>query len=393
MLKFRSCHVGSVCVRLSLSSCNRSVHSRNQHALPSGSPTRSIFTTRFIEFPRMFLAVWLSLALSLTVHGAVVSVAAISDFAPICAAGDHSLTTCRQMPVGSPPSVACYDWTAANNFDGGQGFGTYTGPNCLGSVCPNPPCDASCSVATSCSSCLSLSGCGWCAALNKCLYGGKTQSTSSNPDVCNRAQSSNGWLSWALSSSPTLCPAINCAVANCELCTANTTVCAVCSKGYVPRDAGAMCTVVTLPPAAPTTYISHRQSCVNWESIGPFRITGSGSSENVPLNPVAGAISAVIAVDHTAYVATVNGGIWKTTNLHTNDNTGTTVAWTPLFDASNLMCSSIGQFNMGVSNKNWLVAICSNPSNYAALASELNGGMVSLDAGLSCAMRSHFARS
>src|SRR5258708_1815326 len=53
-----------------------------------------------------------------------------------------------------------------------------------------------------------------------------------------------------------------------------------------------------------------------WTAQGPGPTRG-GQSEGIPSNPVSGAINAV-AVDptdgNTIYVATVNGGVWKTTN-------------------------------------------------------------------------------
>ena len=84
-----------------------------------------------------------------------------------------------------------------------------------------------------------------------------------------------------------------------------------------------------------------------------------------------------------SYVATVNGGVWKSMNIHTADNSGLSIVWTPTMDTSSLKCSSIAYFNMGLTNRDWLVAVCARPSNYKTIASELNGGMVSLNAGFS----------
>ncbi len=81
----------------------------------------------------------------------------------------------------------------------------------------------------------------------------------------------------------------------------------------------------------------------------------------------------------------VNGGIWKTSNLHVSDNTGTTIQWRPLTDIDNVTCSSIGYLNIGLRNKQWLVATCGRPSNYL-MGGDLNGGMVSTDGGYSWSM-------
>jgi hypothetical protein len=66
-----------------------------------------------------------------------------------------------------------------------------------------------------------------------------------------------------------------------------------------------------------------------WSEQGPGPIL-QGQTEGLPGNPVAGAVNA-IAVDlahpGTVYLATVNGGVWKSTNAN-----GAAPAWKPLTD-------------------------------------------------------------
>ena len=66
-----------------------------------------------------------------------------------------------------------------------------------------------------------------------------------------------------------------------------------------------------------------------WAEQGPGP-TLQGQTEGLPGNPVAGGVNA-IAVDlahpGTVYLATINGGIWKSTNANTASPT-----WAPLTD-------------------------------------------------------------
>jgi hypothetical protein len=68
---------------------------------------------------------------------------------------------------------------------------------------------------------------------------------------------------------------------------------------------------------------------VRWVEQGPGP-TLNGQSEGIPGNPVSGAVNA-IAIDRTnpgtVYLATVNGGVWKSTNANT-----ATPSWAPLTD-------------------------------------------------------------
>ena len=72
--------------------------------------------------------------------------------------------------------------------------------------------------------------------------------------------------------------------------------------------------------------VSHAQI---WAEQGPGPTT-NGQVEGIPGKPVSGAVEALAAVPgdaNTIYAATVNGGIWKTTN-----GTAASPTWTPLTD-------------------------------------------------------------
>ncbi len=79
----------------------------------------------------------------------------------------------------------------------------------------------------------------------------------------------------------------------------------------------------------------------SWQSAGPTGILG-GQSENVPGNPVSGAIQTLLTHPTNAnivWVATVNGGLWKTTNA-----TASSPTWVPLTDESATL--SIGALHL-----------------------------------------------
>jgi hypothetical protein len=220
---------------------------------------------------------------------------------------------------------------------------------------------------------------------SQCLYGNPVQSTSSSADVCSTSQSPFDWVTDLAH-----CPSHSCLVPNCIRCTASASVCAVCNSSHVLVNAGASCDAVITPiPTADSILSRTAQACVNWHNIGPRLTIRDEELIHIPLGPTSGAIPRIVLFDHTAYVATANGGIWKTDNIHTSDNTGTTIRWHPVTDASpTLTCNSIAALNIGLVNKNWIVAGCGRPSN-AQLASELGGGMVSNDAGFSWRMFSN----
>ncbi|HEY6564100.1 MAG TPA: M10 family metallopeptidase C-terminal domain-containing protein, partial [Pirellulaceae bacterium] len=88
----------------------------------------------------------------------------------------------------------------------------------------------------------------------------------------------------------------------------------------------------------------------NWQSVGPNGVIG-GQVEGIANQPVAGAVHA-IALDPTnssiAYIGTVNGGVWKTTNALAANPT-----WRPTSDGFPL---SIGGLDIDPGNVNAIVA-------------------------------------
>jgi hypothetical protein len=74
----------------------------------------------------------------------------------------------------------------------------------------------------------------------------------------------------------------------------------------------------------------------------------------------------------------VNGGVWKTYNIHTNEP-----RWFPSTDQTAATCSSIAALVVDWSNTNRLVAGCGNPSNFMSYSSQSNGLLMTLDGGLS----------
>jgi Ca2+-binding RTX toxin-like protein len=87
-----------------------------------------------------------------------------------------------------------------------------------------------------------------------------------------------------------------------------------------------------------------------WTVAGPVQITG-GQVEGIPNQPVAGAVRAIAVHPtdpNTAYIGTVNGGVWKTTNL-----LAANPVYTPLTDGLPL---SIGAIDIDPANPNVIVA-------------------------------------
>jgi len=98
-----------------------------------------------------------------------------------------------------------------------------------------------------------------------------------------------------------------------------------------------------------------------WSAQGPAPIYG-GQSENIPNNPVSGAINAVVAHPTNAdilWVGSVNGGIWKTTNA-----TNAPPTWTSQTDAVGSL--SIGGMVLDPADGTHatLVAVTSGVSSY-----------------------------
>ncbi|HYR27136.1 MAG TPA: hypothetical protein VEU30_01645, partial [Thermoanaerobaculia bacterium] len=98
-----------------------------------------------------------------------------------------------------------------------------------------------------------------------------------------------------------------------------------------------------------------------WSAQGPAPIYG-GQSENIPGNPVTGAINAVVAHPTSAdvlWIGSVNGGIWKTTNA-TNDPP----TWTSQTDGVGSLSISAMAIDPSDGTHNTLVAATGGVSSY-----------------------------
>src|SRR5579871_6218999 len=82
-----------------------------------------------------------------------------------------------------------------------------------------------------------------------------------------------------------------------------------------------------------------------WVSEGPAPILdGQTAGLTSPANPVTGAVKAIAVTPNNPdiiFVATVNGGIWKTTN-----GTSGTPTWTPETDSANSLSMSSISFDL-----------------------------------------------
>ena len=114
-----------------------------------------------------------------------------------------------------------------------------------------------------------------------------------------------------------------------------------------------------------------------WTAEGPGPIDGGGGTLGIANNPSVGAIRSIV-VDpsnpNTVYVATVNGGIWKSTNA-----TNASPTWTAETDAMpSLSTSSI---SMDPGNNQVLVAGTGRYSSDAGDGGPLTGVMLTTDGG------------
>jgi Ca2+-binding RTX toxin-like protein len=115
-----------------------------------------------------------------------------------------------------------------------------------------------------------------------------------------------------------------------------------------------------------------------WVSMGPAPATG-GQVENIsPNNEVTGAVH-VVAPHPTnpniGFVAGVNGGIWRTTNLQASSPT-----WTPVSDQASSL--SIGAIGFDPANANSMVAGIGRHSSLGSDGGNLTGVLRSTDGGL-----------
>ena len=115
-----------------------------------------------------------------------------------------------------------------------------------------------------------------------------------------------------------------------------------------------------------------------WVEQGPGPIL-NGQDEGLPgPNPVAGAINAIVPSPGSAdvaFVGTVNGGVWKTSNA-----TAATPAWTPLTDTQ-LPALSINSLAMSPVNPNTLFAGTGSTSSFSFNGSPGFGVARSTDGG------------
>ncbi len=118
-----------------------------------------------------------------------------------------------------------------------------------------------------------------------------------------------------------------------------------------------------------------------WTAEGPGPITNGGSQTVQPSNEVTGAINAVVPDPNNAnriWVATVNGGIWRTDNAL--DPNGPT--WTPLTDFQNSLSVTSLVLDPTDPSSNTLVAGIGHVSSFGPEGGPLEGLLRSTDGGM-----------
>lgn len=117
----------------------------------------------------------------------------------------------------------------------------------------------------------------------------------------------------------------------------------------------------------------------NWSEQGPSSVINGQQTNITPNNEVNGAIRAV-AINPTnanqIFVATINGGIWRTSN-----GTAVSPAWTALTDFSGSLTMSDVRFDPTDTTNNTLVASYGNFSSYATVGGRASGILRSTDSG------------
>ena len=148
--------------------------------------------------------------------------------------------------------------------------------------------------------------------------------------------------------------------------------------------AAAAMLVACAAAADPSTLTSSApvgRGCAGWVNAGPFQFQDNRPilTENVPNATVIGAVSALVLRGNVAFIGTVNGGVWRTENIHAAPER---LHWSPMFDhQTDVSCTSIAALAQDVDAPQRLVAGCGLPSSTGQF-DELNGLMQSLDAGL-----------
>jgi hypothetical protein len=128
----------------------------------------------------------------------------------------------------------------------------------------------------------------------------------------------------------------------------------------------------SIPPATPTP------GAATWVEQGPGPILFESNTRLPPDNPASGAVNAVAPSPtnpNLLYVGTVNGGIWRTTNLTAVDPT-----WTPLTDQQ-LPALSIRSLAISPADPNTIFAGTGSSSSLASLGSPGFGVARSTDGG------------
>ena len=129
--------------------------------------------------------------------------------------------------------------------------------------------------------------------------------------------------------------------------------------------------------------------------VGAWEFAGPGGGLNVQPLPmtVSGATNAVLKVPGGWLVASVNGGVWRTTDAINITTAEQQPNWVPVFDSSPVTCTSMTSLSMSINNPNTIYAGCggSTSSQQGYAWNVLNNGdwrgfAVSMDAGVTWKM-------
>src|SRR5438132_1598049 len=113
-----------------------------------------------------------------------------------------------------------------------------------------------------------------------------------------------------------------------------------------------MCVCLFLGVSSPICYSY-------WQSIGPFNVNHMEFGINDLTDPEdIGALHQVVMDGDVAYAGSVNGGVWKTNNLHGKDSYGGP-HWYSVTNDMN--CASIEAIDMAKTDNRVIVAGCGLP--------------------------------
>jgi hypothetical protein len=117
----------------------------------------------------------------------------------------------------------------------------------------------------------------------------------------------------------------------------------------------------------------------HWQSVGPFGVRHSVAGLSTASDPEdIGAIHSVWTAGDLAFVAAVNGGVWRSKTFHAYDSLGGP-HWSPGTDA--LPCASMAAVSGSAADPTVAVAGCGYRSNSAQRGGEAMGAMVTTDGG------------